>query len=92
MFHHMLVVLSFLNQTPYITFAKFISQAKKFPLKPAGFDKLIDIMVKGTYYDLQKLEKATKKVFLEFEKIFERMDIELYDKNIDPNRTGKEKE
>ncbi len=85
MLRHLLINLSFLNQTPFITFSKFISQARTFEIKPAGFDSLIDIAVQGTYQDLQMLEKTVSGVFGEFEAIFEGLDIELYDNNIDPN-------
>lgn len=85
MLRHMLINLSFLNQTPFITFSKFISQARTFEIKPAGFDSLIDIAVQGTYQDLQMLEKIVSGVFGEFESIFEGLNIELYDNNIDPN-------
>jgi len=41
---NMLIVLSFLNQTPYVTFARFVAQARAFELKPARFDALLDIV------------------------------------------------
>lgn len=85
MLRYMLIVLSFLNQTPFITFSKFISQAKTFEIKPESFASLIDIAVQGAYQDLPTLEKTTAAVFREFEAIFEGLGIELYDNNIDPN-------
>ena len=86
MLRHMLIVLSFVNQSPYITFARFISQARTFEVKPAGFEELIDIVVRGVYEDLQVLEEAVVNVFSQFETIFEERDIDLYDDNVDPNR------
>ena len=86
MMHHMLIILSFLNETPYVTFARFITQAKTFRVKPESFDKLVEIVVKGTYQDFPSLEETVERVFSEFEKIFEEIGIELYDQDIDPNK------
>ena len=93
MMRHMLIVLSFLNQTPYVTFARFISQAKTFKVKPVSFEALINILVQGTYQDLGLLEEIVVSVFSQFEMIFQELGIELYDDNVDPNhnvllRTG----
>ncbi len=90
MVRNMLVVLSFLNQTPYVTFATFISQAREFALKPAAFDTLADIVVNGTYRDLPALERVAIDVFSDFEKIFAELGHDLYDDNVDPNIRGKE--
>jgi hypothetical protein len=83
---HMLIVLSFLNQTPYVTFARFITQARTFPVKPAAFESLLDILVQGTYQDLLRLEEVVRAVFSQFETIFEELGIELYDRDVDPNQ------
>lgn len=82
---HMLIVLSFLNQTPFITFAKFISQARGFNIKPAAFDSLADIIVEGEFQDFARLEKAVIEVFTQFETIFEELGVELYDDNLEIN-------
>lgn len=84
MLRHMLIELSFLNQTPYVTFARFISQSREFALKPEGFDALVDIVVQGSYQDLRTLEERTASVFSQFERIFEELDVALYDSDIDP--------
>jgi hypothetical protein len=84
---HMLIVLSFLNQIPYVTFARFIAKARTFPVKPAAFEALLDILVQGTYQDLPRLEEVVTAVFSQFETIFEALGIELYDNNVDPNQT-----
>lgn len=85
MLRHMLIELSFLNQTPYVTFAKFISQSRTFEVKPESFDALVDIAVQGGYQDLQALEENVVSVFSQFERIFAELDVELYDNDIDPN-------
>lgn len=81
---HMLVSLSFLNQTPYVTFAKYIAQARLFEVKPASFDGLLDIPARGELQDLPRLEKIIENVFSEFETIFENSGVELYDSDNSP--------
>jgi len=85
MFLHMLTVLSFLNQTPFVTFSKFVSQAKKFELKPKGFDELIEIMVEGKYGDLDHLKETVIIVFSDLERICEDLELKIYHDNVDPN-------
>jgi hypothetical protein len=85
MVRQMLISLSFLNQKPFITFARFISQGRSFEIKPASFEILLDTIVRGTYRDLPRLEETVVSVFDEFEAIFESLNIELYDNDINPN-------
>jgi len=85
MLRHMLIVLSFLNQTPYVTFSRFVSQAKSFDLKPADFETLNDALAQGVSRDLPSLQAAVTNVFTQFEKIFEELGVELYDDDVDPN-------
>jgi len=85
MFLRILIVLSFLNQKPYTTFARFVTEAKRFRIKPRGFNKLAEIMIHGEYSNLPKLEKIVRRVFSEFEKIFEALGIDPYEDNLDPN-------
>jgi hypothetical protein len=77
---HMLVSLSFLNQTPYVTFAGFVTQARLFEIKPASFERLLD--APRYFQNLPELEKIIERVFAEFEGIFENQGVELYDKNL----------
>lgn len=79
---HMLITLAFLNETPYITFARFITQAREFALKPADFDRLLDILVQGMYQDLSALRTVVVAVFSQFEAIFASLDIELYNHDL----------
>jgi hypothetical protein len=85
MVYHMLVVISLLNQTPYVTLARFITQARTFPVKPANFEALLDLVVQGGYQDLELLQETVVTVFTQFEAIFEGLGIKLYDDNVDPN-------
>jgi hypothetical protein len=86
---HMLVVLSFLNQIPYVTFARFIEQARHLQAKPEGTDELLDIVVHGEYSDLARVRETVVEVFAGFESIFEREGCEIYDDNLDPDVPGK---
>jgi len=85
---HMLVVLSFLNQTPYVTFARFVEQAREFQIKPERMDELLDVLVLARYSDLARLRETVTRVFSGFEEIFERGGCRIYDDNLDPDVPG----
>ncbi len=82
---HMLAVLSSINQTPYITFASFISQAREFPIQPAGFRDLLDALVDGTYTDFPRVRIILLEVVRGFEQWFDNFGFPLYDETLDPN-------
>ncbi len=84
----MLIVLSFLNQTPYVTFARFIEQARSFVTKPEGMNRLLDMIVLGKYQDLAGVRRTVIEVFSGFEELFERERCEVYDDSLDPDRPG----
>ncbi|PKK84396.1 MAG: hypothetical protein CVT49_03480 [candidate division Zixibacteria bacterium HGW-Zixibacteria-1] len=81
-----LKLLSFLNQKPYVTASRMISQAREFQTKPKSIERLFDLAVNGRYQDLTALQNITIAVFEEFEIIFESLGLVLYDDNIDPNK------
>lgn len=83
MTRHFLISLSLLNQKPYTTFARFVSEARAFAVKPPDFDNLLDLIVQGAYQDLPELEKIVISVFSQFEEIFEIQGVDLYDDVID---------
>lgn len=85
MLRHMLIVLSFLNQTPYVTFARFVTQARSFKVKPADFEALNDALAQGVLRDPPSLRALVTNVFTQFEQIFEGLGVELYDDDVDPN-------
>ncbi|HSK73859.1 MAG TPA: hypothetical protein VK892_19330, partial [Pyrinomonadaceae bacterium] len=85
MTRHFLISLSLLNQTPYTTFSRFVSEARRFEIKPQGFADLLDIIVKGEYQDLRRLEKTVVSTFSQLENIYENVGVELYDDKIDLN-------
>ena len=89
MYLWMLKILSYLNQKPYITFVKFITQSKKFKTKPKHFNDLTKIVVSGKYQEITKLKKIVEQVFTEFEDIFEQLGFDLYYDNVDPNKPMK---
>lgn len=79
-------LLSFLNQEPYVTGYRMISQARSFRTKPKSLERLLDMAVKGGYQDFADLREITVAVFEEFETIFESLGLALYDDDIDPNK------
>lgn len=85
MTRHFLISLSLVNQTPFVTFARFISQARTFAVKPPEFNDLLDLIVHGEYQDLPRLEETVIAIFSQFEAMFEGLGIELYDDRIDLN-------
>ena len=84
MLNNMLVVLSLQNRTSYITMAKFIPQARSFPVKPARFDELLDLIVSGGFTNLPRLRELTIEIFEGFEDIFAKLGCEIYHTSIDP--------
>lgn len=82
----MLTVLAYLNQKPYLTSSRMISEARELPIKPKTFDELLDIAVKGEYTQLAGLRRTAVAVFTEFEAIFEGLGLRLYDDDFDPNK------
>ena len=75
--------LSFINQEPFTTASKMISQARGFCIKPESINNLLDMAVKGSYSDLDRLQKVTIAVFEELESIFEELSLQIYDDDID---------
>lgn len=67
MMKELLIILSYLNKTPYVTLGSYITQSKKFKNKPKGFNKLIDIFVKGEYQDFEAIRSGTKEAFSDLE-------------------------
>lgn len=82
---HLLQVLSFVNQQPFTTFSQFISEAREFQIKPERFDDLLDLLVKGTYQELEEVKEICMVVFGGLEDVFRQYGIELYDDELDPN-------
>ena len=86
----MIQILAYINARPYTTFSRFVTQARQLPIKPAGFNKLLDILTDGSYSDHAALRKVTEQVFTEFEVIFEDLGYDLYYNDFDPNLPHKD--
>lgn len=82
---HLLQILSFINQKPFTTFSQFIYEARNFKIKPERLDDLLDLLVKGTYQDLELVRDICWVVFGSLENIFRQYRIELYNDELDPN-------
>lgn len=90
LFVHTLVILSFLNQTPYITSGRMLSQAKEFKLKPKGFDEILAMFEEWAgSLDLKTLRKKVIAAFNGFERLAEDLGFDLYDDNVDPGKPSK---
>ena len=70
-----LIILSYLNQTPYKTLGTYISQAKKFNKLPDRFDEIINILIHGEFDDLNRVSDAVKDMFSSMEKLLEKESI-----------------
>jgi len=81
---NLLEVLAYLNQQPFTTFSRYISQAKEFTIKPDRLDDFLDLLVNGTYQDLPMVREVSLKVFTSLEKIFRDHRIELFNDELDP--------
>lgn len=82
---NLLEVLAYLNQQPFTTFSRYISQAKEFPIKPDRLDDFLDLLINGTYQDLPMVREVCLTVFASLGKIFREYRIELFNDELDPN-------
>ena len=82
---HLLKILAFINQEPFVTFSRFIAQSRGFEIKPDRLDDFLDILVNGNYQDLETLREVVLAVFGSMEEIFRQRGIELFDDELDPN-------
>lgn len=78
MIKELLVIMSFLNETPYITLGSHITQAKSFPIKPDKFNDLIEISINGDFKEKTKICKLTKEVFSSLEDVLLKKGLQLY--------------
>lgn len=80
---HVLKLMAFINKTPYKTLSTFITQAREFKVKPRGFDEFIQIIVDGSYTDLDKLEQSANILFAGIEDYFKKKIGEnIYDSDL----------
>jgi kanamycin nucleotidyltransferase len=77
--------LAFLNETPFTTFALYVTEARQFPIKPTRFDDLLDFVIAGNFDDLSALRILCETVFTGMEALFAAEGYVLYDGSIEPN-------
>jgi hypothetical protein len=82
---HLLHSLALINQQPFITFSRFISQARIFEVKPDRLDELLDLLVNGSYQELDQVGEICLAVFGSLEEIFRQNGIDLFNDDMDPN-------
>jgi hypothetical protein len=85
MFTNMLKVVSFLNQTPYTSYAKLIPESQKMA-RPRDFPELTKIAINGEFGNFARIRKTVANVFSEFENELEGLGYKLYQDNIDPGK------
>lgn len=86
--HHSLVTLAFLNEHAFRTFARFIPEARAFPLKPPRYDELLDRMVAGDWQG-PGLRELLLEVYAGMEQLFAAEGVDLYDADLDPGKPNR---
>jgi predicted nucleotidyltransferase len=80
---HVLKLMAYLNETPYRTLSSFITQAKRFSVKPGGFDEFMAMVISGTYLNFELLETRSKKLFVGIEQLFvKKIGPDIYDSHL----------
>ncbi len=74
----MLELLSLLNAVPFVTFGRFISQAREFNVKPKNWDHLVELFNAGVS-EPDNFAALIDEVITDFEQIFESRGFTLYD-------------
>ncbi|HYR10094.1 MAG TPA: hypothetical protein VEQ60_20140 [Longimicrobium sp.] len=82
---HVIVTLSFLNQQPLTTFARFIPEARSMPETPARLGELLDVAVEGRYGNLEHLREVTLAVVHGLEQQFRAEGVAAVDADLDPS-------
>lgn len=77
MLMQIMILLSFLNKSPYITLSKFVGQSKKFSLKPESFTLLLQQIEQGCP-NLAELQNLSEAVFNELEVLMDAQGLEIY--------------
>jgi len=65
-------LLALVNRKPYTSLNSMVSEAKRFKVKPEGFDEFFDIVTLGKYHNLTILEKRARELFTGIESIFSK--------------------
>lgn len=86
---HILVTLSFLNERPFTTFARFIDEGRALPHTPARLGELLDIAGEGRYHDLEHLRGVILDVVEELEQQFRAEGVAVVDADLDPDQPNR---
>ena len=86
--HHTLVMLAFLNERPFTTFARFIPEARTFARQPPRYGELLDRVVEGDWHG-PGLRELLLEVFAGLEELFAAEGMALYDADLDPERPNR---
>ncbi len=78
-----LKLLAYVNQKPYTSSKRFITEARKFRKKPDGFDEFIELVTEAGYLDWRLLEKCAVILFKGIENYFKlKYDDKIYDDDL----------
>lgn len=81
---HTLVMLSFVNERPFTTFARFVAEARAFRRKPARLDEILDRVVAGRYHDFAPLRSLVLAVVADLERLLVSEGAAFDDATLDP--------
>ncbi|MBU2530120.1 MAG: hypothetical protein KKD35_03680 [Elusimicrobia bacterium] len=76
MFENMLNFLAFINQSPYSSSSKKISESKKFKNKPKDFPKLTSLIVNGDFKKYSEIKKLVSSVTQDMKTFLEKAGYE----------------
>mgnify|MGYP001567117970 CR=1 FL=1 len=76
MFENTLNFLAFINQAPYTSSSKKISESKKFKIKPKDFSKLTTLIVNGNFRKYSEIKKLVLSVTQDIKKYLEKAGYE----------------
>jgi len=82
---NVLKILALINQQPFTTFSRFITEARQFQIRPDKWDDMLDLLVFGKYHELECVREICLAVFQSMEEIFKLNGIELFADELDPN-------
>jgi predicted nucleotidyltransferase len=86
---HILVTLSFLNQRPFTTFARFLDEGRALPHTPPRLGALLDIAMEGRYQDLAYLRDVILDVVEGLEQQFRAEGVAVVDADLDPDQPNR---
>lgn len=82
MLKEVLIIMSYLNTTPYTTLGSYISQANGFNTKPQGFEKLVEYLTTPNYKNIKAVKNIVMEVFTDLERILLSEGLTLFSDRI----------